>query len=85
MAPRAARSRAKCVTRAPFPWSPSASRWRSPAGVDDIRHIGDYLATFRAAGCTPVRRLDSAVAGFAWTLMSFGAMRSGAWLVRKGA
>ncbi|MFO1029660.1 MAG: class I SAM-dependent methyltransferase [Planctomycetota bacterium] len=55
------------------------------AVVDDIRHIGDYLATFRAAGCTPVRRLDSAVASFAWTLMSFGAMRSGAWLVRKGA
>jgi SAM-dependent methyltransferase len=53
--------------------------------IDDIRHLGDYLDTFHEAGCSPVRRLDSAAGGLAWTMLSFGAMRPGAWLVRKGA
>lgn len=51
--------------------------------IDDIRHLGEYLATFRAAGCVPVRRLDSAFVALVWTLLTCGSLRPGAWLVQR--
>ncbi|HEY8259475.1 MAG TPA: class I SAM-dependent methyltransferase [Gemmatimonadales bacterium] len=51
--------------------------------IDDIRHLAEYNEVFRQAGCTPVRRLDSPAASLAWSLLSFGALRPGAWLIQR--
>lgn len=52
--------------------------------IDDVRHVEAYAATFAAAGCPTVRRLDNRLEGLFWTLVTFGSLRPGTLLVRKG-
>jgi len=51
--------------------------------IDDIRYLGEYNATFRQANCSPVRRLDFAPLALLWTLVTFGSLRPGAWLLHR--
>jgi arsenite methyltransferase len=53
------------------------------AVIDDIRHLAEYNAVFEQNGCTPVRRLDSRVASLCWSLVSFGSLRPGTWLLQR--
>ena len=43
--------------------------------IDDIRHGSEYAATFAAAGCRDVRRLDSRAASLFLTLVTMGSLR----------
>src|SRR5262249_41366742 len=55
------------------------------AVIDDIMHLAEYNAIFEQNGCSPVRRIDSRLASGFWSLVSFGALRPGTWVIeRKG-
>jgi SAM-dependent methyltransferase len=51
--------------------------------IDDIRHSGEYAAALTAAGCT-VRRTDSRAASLLLTIITFGSLRPGTLVARKG-
>ena len=51
--------------------------------IDDIRHLGEYNATFRQVRCSPIRRLDSPALSLVWTLLTFGSLHPAAWLVQR--
>jgi len=53
--------------------------------IADIRHHGEYAATFAQQGCTDLRRLDSPLASLALMLCTMGALRPAVLLVRKPA
>jgi arsenite methyltransferase len=55
------------------------------AVIDDIRHFGEYNEVFEQNGCTPVRRLDSRVVSLCWSMVSFGSLRPGTWLIQRRA
>jgi SAM-dependent methyltransferase len=55
------------------------------AVIDDIRHLAEYNAVFGQNGCVPVRRLDSRLASVCWSVVSFGALRPGTWLLQRKA
>ena len=51
--------------------------------IDDIRHLAEYNAIFGQNGCVPVRRLDSRLGSVFWSVMSFGTLRPGTWLLQR--
>ena len=53
------------------------------AVIDDIRHLTEYNAIFGQNGCVPVRRLDSRLASVFWSVVSFGSLRPGRWLIGR--
>jgi SAM-dependent methyltransferase len=64
------------------------ARVMKPGGfaiIDDIRHLGDYNATFEHSGCRILGRLDSRLESLFWTVLSFGSLRPGAWLIQRMA
>jgi len=52
--------------------------------LSDIRHHPEYARAFRASGVAEVRTLDSKLAGFLCTLLTFGSLRPNTTLARKG-
>jgi SAM-dependent methyltransferase len=55
------------------------------AVIDDIMHLPEYNAVFRQHGCVPLRRIDSRLASVFWSVVSFGALRPGTWLIERRA
>lgn len=53
--------------------------------IDDIRHHGEYAATFAQHGCANVQRLDSPVLAALCTFFTMGSLRPGVLLVTKEA
>lgn len=51
--------------------------------IDDIRHHGEYAATFVQHGCSDVRRFGSVVVAGLLAVITFGALRPATLLVRK--
>jgi ubiquinone/menaquinone biosynthesis C-methylase UbiE len=63
------------------------ARVLKPGGVaiiKDIRHLGQYEAAFRAAGCSEVRQVHSRLLALLATLITFGSLRPGVLVARKG-
>jgi arsenite methyltransferase len=53
--------------------------------IDDIRHAGDYAATFAANGCGDIRRIGSRLGTVFLALITMGSLRPATLLVRKTA
>jgi len=51
--------------------------------IDDIRHHGEYAATFARHGCTDIQRIDSRAISLLCTVITMGSLRPGTLLVRK--
>jgi arsenite methyltransferase len=51
--------------------------------IDDIRHVGEYSATFARLGCGAHRRLSSRVVTVLLALITMGSLRPATILVRK--
>jgi SAM-dependent methyltransferase len=52
--------------------------------LQDIRHWDEYRATLSAAGCRPIRRLDSAASSWWWRILSFGGLAPATWVYERG-
>ena len=52
--------------------------------IDDIRHIGEYANAFARGGCPEVRRYGSRISATLLALLTFGSLRPGSLVVRKG-
>jgi SAM-dependent methyltransferase len=52
--------------------------------IEDIRHQNQYARTFSQNGCTDIRRSGSALVSVFLMLVTFGGMRPGILIVRKG-
>jgi hypothetical protein len=55
------------------------------AVIDDIRHHGEYAATFAAHGCPLVRRLGSRVVSGLLAVVTMGSLRPAKLIVRRAA
>jgi ubiquinone/menaquinone biosynthesis C-methylase UbiE len=51
--------------------------------IADIRHHGEYAATFRDHGCPEVRRIGSRAAQLLWTVVTMGSVRPETLIARK--
>jgi arsenite methyltransferase len=51
--------------------------------IADIRHHGEYAATFRDHGCPEVRHVGSRVAKVLWTAATMGSVRPDTLIARK--
>jgi SAM-dependent methyltransferase len=52
--------------------------------LDDIRHLEEYAAALRAHGVADVRRVGSVLGSAIWTVLTFGSLRPGVLVGRKG-
>ena len=62
------------------------ARVLAPGGsalLDDIRHLAEYEAFFRARGLTETRRQGSAALALALAILTWGSLRPGILIVRK--